>query len=271
MEKLIITVAPTGNVPTKSLTPHVPVTAAEIAEDVLACYERGASVAHIHARDEEGMPTSELAFFAEIVRAIEATGCPIIKQISTGARAGKSAEARAAALMLGQPSASLATGSSNFPRTANLNDPVLVEHLAKTMFAQNTKPEIEIFDAAMINNAVQLHKAGLIKAPLHFNLVLGVKGSLPATPKNLFFLVESLPPDSVWGVSIIGPEHVNLSVIAMGLGGNVRVGVEDNLYYSKGVLATNVALVERIANIARAMGREIATPADVLRIWGIRE
>lgn len=269
MEKLIITIAPTGNVPTKDMTPHVPVTPAEIAKDVLACYEKGAAVAHIHARNPEGKPTSELRYFKEIVQAIDETNCPIIKQLSTGARAGKTAETRAAALALNPLSASLATGSSNFPKTANLNDPALVEFLAKTMAERNIKPEIEVFDVAMIHNAVQLHKAGLVKAPLHFNLVLGVKGSLPATPKNLFFLVESLPPNAIWGVSVVGPQHVNLSVMAMALGGNVRVGVEDNIYYSKGVLATNGALVERIVNIAKAMGREIATPEDVRKMWSI--
>lgn len=269
MEKLIITVAPTGNVPTKSMTPHVPVTAEEIARDIVSCYEKGASVAHIHARDEEGKPTSELKYFAEIYRLLDDSGCPIIRQISTGARAGKTAEARAEALALNPTSASLATGSSNFPASANLNEPSLVNYLATTMLERNIKPEIEVFDAAMIHNAVELHKAGLIKAPLQFNLVLGVKGSLPATAKNLFFLVESLPPNSVWSVSVVGSQHVNLSVMAMALGGHVRVGVEDNVYYSKGQLATNSALVERIVNIAKAMGRDIATPEDVKRIWCI--
>jgi len=269
MEKLIITIAPTGNVPVKSMTPHVPVTAAEIARDVVDCYDRGAAVAHLHARDAEGSPTSDLEYFSKIMQAIDETGCPIVRQISTGARAGKTAEARAAALVLNPVSASLSTGSSNFPRSANLNEPALIEYLANVMLARNIKPEIEVFDAAMIQNAIELQKRVLIKAPLQFNLVLGVKGSLPATAKNLFFLVESLPPDSIWTVSVIGPQHVSLSVMAMALGGHVRVGVEDNIYYSKGVLATNVALVERIAAIAKAMGRELATPEDVRGIWGI--
>ncbi|SDE86605.1 3-keto-5-aminohexanoate cleavage protein [Sporomusa acidovorans] len=269
MEKLIITIAPTGNVPEKSMTPHVPVTPDEIAADIVACYQQGAAVAHIHARDEAGKPTAALTYFAEIIQKIDQAGCPIIKQISTGARAGKTAEARAEALILKPDSASLATGSSNFPHSANLNEPSLIEYLAKTMLDNKIKPEIEVFDAAMISNAVALRKRGYLTGRLQFNLVLGVKGSLPATPKNLFFLVESLPPDSIWSVSIVGAQHVNLSVMAMALGGHVRVGVEDNMYYSKGVLATNVALVERIAAIANAMGREFATPADVRRIWGI--
>lgn len=269
MEKLIITLAPTGNVPTKAMTPHVPVKPAEIANDIITCYEKGAAVAHIHARDELENPTCDIQYFAETMRLLDAAGCPIIRQISTGARGGKSGEARAAALALNPDSASLATGSSNFPSSINANDPQLIEYMAKVMLDKNIKPEIEVFDAAMINNAVNLQKAGLLKGPLLFNLVLGVKGSLPATAKNLFFLVESLPPDAIWSVSVIGPQHVNLSVIAMALGGHVRVGIEDNVYYSKGVLATNSALVERMAAIAKSMGRELATPADVKRIWGV--
>ncbi|WP_371381279.1 3-keto-5-aminohexanoate cleavage protein [Sporomusa aerivorans] len=268
MEKLIITIAPTGNVPTKLMTPHVPVTPAEIAKEVTECYEAGAAVAHIHARDEEQAPTTDIKYFAEIVRLLSETGCPIIKQISTGARGGKSGEARAESLTLNPESASLATGSSNFPASVNANAPSLVEYMAKIMLEKSIKPEIEVFDTAMIHNAVNLQQAGLLKGPLLFNLVLGVKGSLPATAKNLFFLVDSLPSDAVWSVSIIGPQHINLSTVAIALGGHVRVGIEDNIYYTKGVLATNAALVARIAAIAKSVGRELATPKDVLRIWG---
>ena len=270
MEKLIITIAPTGNVPTKEMTPYVPVTPEEIAADIIACYEKGAAVAHIHARDEGGIPTCDATYFAEIVRLLDEAGCPIVKQISTGARGGKTGEARAEALTLKPLSASLASGSSNFPASINANEPKLIEYMAHVMLTENIKPEIEVFDAAMISNAVYLQEKGFIKkGPLLFNLVLGVRGSLPATAKNLFFLVESLPSNAVWSVSVIGSQHVNLSVIAMAMGGHVRGGIEDNIYYTKGVLATNTALVERIAAIARSMGRELAKSEDVKTIWGI--
>lgn len=269
MEKLIITVAPTGNVPVKAMTPHVPVTPEEIAGDIVACYGEGASVCHIHARDDAGKPTHQEKHFAAIMERLTASGCPVIRQLSTGARAGKSAEERAEALALRPVSASLATGSSNFPTAVNANDPALVRFLADRMLALGIKPEIEVFDAAMIQNALDLKKEGLLKDPLVFNLVLGVKGSLPSTAKNLFYLVESLPEGAVWSVSIIGPPHVPLSTVAIALGGHVRAGLEDNIYYSRGVLATNQELIRRIAAIAGAMGREIAAPEDVRRIWGI--
>ena len=270
MEKLIITIAPTGNVPTKALTHHVPLTPLEIADDIELCRKKGAAVAHIHARDENGQPTCALATFAEIERLLSERGCDIVRQISTGARGGASGEARGEALALRPLSASLATGSSNFPASVNANSPQLIESLAEMMLEKNIKPEIEVFDAAMIHNALRLEKAGLLKGPLLFNLVLGVPGSLPATAKNLFFLVESLPPNAVWSVSVIGAQHVNLSAVAIALGGHVRVGLEDNIYYRKGELATNAALVERIAKIAASLGRDLATPQDVEKIWGCK-
>ena len=268
MEKLIITIAPTGNVPTKQMTPYVPLSAEEIADDIVACCKKGAAVAHIHARDNAGTPTCDKHYFTEILQVLQTKNCPIIRQLSTGARGG-AGEERAAVLGLCPDSASLATGSSNFPQSINANAPLFVEHMADTMLKNHIKPEIEVFDTAMIQNAVNLQKKGLLTSPLDFNLVLGARGSLPATARNLFFLVESLPADAVWSVSVIGKEHVNLSAVAIALGGNVRVGIEDNIYYTKGVLAQNAELVERIINIAKSMGREIATPEDVRRIWNI--
>jgi 3-keto-5-aminohexanoate cleavage enzyme len=269
LEKLILTVAPTGNLPTRALTPHVPLTPAEIAADIVACYREGAAICHIHARDNDEKPTHETEHFRSILAELDKYDCPIIRQISTGGRAGKTPEARAEALTLNPVSASLTTGSTNFPNMAYVNAPDLVDHLAGVMHERNIKPELEIFDAAMIANAMQLYKRGLLKEPLQFNLVMGIRGAIPATPKNLMFLVESLPANAVWSVSIIGPEHVPLSMIAMAMGGHVRVGVEDNIYYSKGVLATNVALVKRMAGIAKAMGRELATPDEARKILGI--
>jgi len=271
MDKLIITLAPTGNVPTKDMNPNVPMTPSDIAAQIYECWKEGAAVCHIHTRDKDGLPTSDVEVNRAVLAALDAyKDCDIIRQLSTGGRAGKTYHERGQMICLSPDMASLATGSSNFPTRANLNDPDTVSFLAKEMKTYGVKPEIEVFDSAMIDAAVRLCENGEVGAPMHFNLVLGMRGSLPARAKTLFYLYESLPPGSTWGVSVIGKEHVNLSVIAMALGGHVRVGLEDNIYYSKGVLATNRALVSRMVSIAKAVGRDIATAKEARSILGLR-
>lgn len=270
--KVIITIAPTGNVPTKQMTPHVPVTVQEIVDHVYECWQEGASIAHIHARNDEGVPTSDVGVFKQIMAGLaERKDCDIITQLSTGGRAGNSGQERGQMLSLAPEMASLATGSSNFPAKANLNDPDTIGYLSGEMTTYNIKPEIEVFDAAMLHNAVHLAKTGKIPSPLHINMVLGVPGSLPATPKNLFFLYESLPENCTWTVTAIGKRHVELSTMALALGGHVRVGLEDNIYFNQEQksLATNISLVRRIKDIALAMGLEIATPAEARAILSL--
>ncbi|NPV71632.1 MAG: 3-keto-5-aminohexanoate cleavage protein [Firmicutes bacterium] len=270
MNNLIVTVAPTGNVPTKEKTPHVPVTPEEIARSVYESYKAGASVAHIHARDERGLPTHRLDVFREIVERVREK-CDIIIQLSTGARAGKTAEERGECISLAPEMASLTTGSSNFPTTINSNPAELIEYLCRQMKQYGVVPEIEVFDSAMISNALDLEKNGLISPPLTFNLVMGVRGSIPASPKNLFFLVDSLPHGARWTCTAIGPLHLQLSTIAIALGGNVRAGIEDNVFYEKGVLATNPQLVERVVRVAEATGRGVATVAEAREILGLKD
>lgn len=270
--KVIITIAPTGNVPTRTLTPHVPLTPSEIAADIYACWKEGAAVAHFHTRDKEGNPTSDVAKNREVMAAIDQyADCTIIRQVSTGGRAGKSHIERGQMICLSPDMASLATGSSNFPAKCNFNDPETVSYLAAEMCKYKVKPEIEVFDTAMIWNAIRLVEKGEIMGPLHFNLVLGVAGSQPASVEALMYCYQNLPKDCTWGISAIGKNHVNLSTIAIALGGNVRVGIEDNIYYTKGVLATNLALVRRIKNIALAMGKELASPMEARQILGLTQ
>jgi len=195
--------------------------------------------------------------------------CDIIRQFSTGGRAGKSYTERGQMLCLAPEMASLSTGSSNFPTKGNYNDPETVAYLAGEMRKYKIKPEIEVFDTAMLWNAFKLAEKGEIFAPLHINLVMGVPGSQPASEKALFYLYDHLPKECTWGVTIVGKDHVKLSVIAMALGGNVRVGLEDNIYHVKGVLATNLGLLTRMKTIALAMGREIATPAEARKMLGL--
>lgn len=270
MEKLIITIAPTGNVPTKELNPYSPLTIDEIIDDIKKCREAGAAIAHIHVRDENQKPTSDRELFKQVLDRLDEENIDIIKQVSTGARGGANTiDWRGQMLDLNAHMASLSTGSSNFPTSVNANSPELIEALAKKMLDNNIKPEIEVFDVAMINNAVKLVKKGILKTPLHFNLVMNVPGSIPGTPKNLMFLVESLPPGSTWTVSGIGKSQIQMLTMAILLGGHVRTGLEDCLYYEKGVLATNEMLVKRVVRIANELGREIATVKEAKNILNL--
>jgi 3-keto-5-aminohexanoate cleavage enzyme len=268
MVKIIITVAPTGNVSTKENNPHVPITPDEIAEDIYKCYKEGAALAHLHARDKDGQPTAGLEVFREIVEKVKAR-CDIIIQISTGARGGKTDEERAAPLDLKPEMASLATGSSNFSSSVNANSPELIEFMAKRMLENNIKPEIECFDVAMITNAEFLAQKGLIKAPMHFNLVMNVSGSIKGTPKNLLHMREMLPRDATYSVMGVGNAHVQMIAMAIAMGGHVRVGLEDVMQYTRGVPASNVELVKRAVRISNECGRKIATPGESRKILGL--
>lgn len=273
MKKLIITIAHTGNVPTKEMNAYTPLTPEEIATDIDECASLGASIAHIHARDQEGKPTSDRDVFASILHNLSARGTNVIRQLSTGARGGENTIAyRGQMLDLGLDvkMASLATGSSNFPGSINANSPELIEALALKMKENGIKPEIEAFDLAMISNAVYLEKKGILKGPLHFNLVMNVPGSISGTPRNLLYMVESLPPGATWTLTAVGKCHVQLISIAIALGGHVRTGLEDVIYYDDNKqLASNPMLVKRAAEIASAIGRPIASPEEAMKILSL--
>lgn len=266
MEKLIITVALTGNVPTKTMNPNLPVTADEIAADVKRCCEAGASLFHIHARDAGQKPTLDIAVCKENVRKIKERAPQVILQLSTGARAGKDWEDRVKPVRLLPEMGSFTTGSNNLPGMVYENSPQFIEYLARVYQETGVKPEIEVFETGMINNALFLQSKGYIKAPLHFGFVLGAPGSMPGTVRNLLFLSESIPPGSTWCVAGIGKSEMTLSAAAVAMGGHVRVGLEDNLYMPDGSNASNVLLVEKVVRIAREMGREIATPDEARSI-----
>ena len=269
MEKLIITAALTGNVPTREMTPHVPLSPAEIADDVRRCVDAGASLVHIHARDTEGRPTLDKAIFEETARRIKASAPDVIIQLSTGARAGRDWEARANPVRLLPEMASFTTGSNNLPGIVYENSPDFLLFLAGVFHTTGVKPEIEIFESGMISNALFLQKKKLLEPPLHFDFVLGAPGSMAGTVRNLVFLADSLPPGSTWTVAGIGRSEIPLATAAIAMGGHVRVGIEDNLHLPDGRLATNAQLVATAAAIARTMGREIASPAEARRILSL--
>lgn len=266
MEKLIITVAATGSMPKKKDTPHVPITPAEIIETGVRCEAAGAAVFHVHVRNpEDESPSTEYQLFEEVYQGLKAK-TNLIVQISTGGRAGMAYEQRCARLRLKPEMASLTTGSVNFPTSVYENSPQLIESLARDMLQYGVKPEMEVFDTSMINNALELERKGLATGPLQFNFVMGLKGAIPATIENLVHLRSSIPADATWTISGIGPAQLPMNVHALLMGGHVRVGLEDNIYYRKGELASNERLVERIVRLAGEFDRQVAAPDEARRI-----
>lgn len=270
MEKLIITIAPTGNVPTKELNPFSAISNEEIVKDIKKCELLGASVAHLHVRDLNGLPTCDRKTFENLLISIKKENIKMITQLSTGARGGaNTAEYRGQMLDLNCEMASLSTGSSNFPNSVNSNSPELIESLAKKMYDNGIKPEIEIFDLSMIKNVNYYVKKGIIKPDLHFNLVMNVPGSIAGTPKNLMYLIDSLPNESTFSVSGIGKSQIQMLTMSILLGGHVRTGLEDLLKINN-KFATNVDLVKQIVNIANVLNREIATPNEARKILNLK-
>ena len=261
MERLIITVAPTGSLPRKEQNPHVPISPMEIAECALRCEEAGASILHVHVRDQDQASSDNPALFQEVVDLL-AGRSDLIIQISTGGRAGSTLESRKSRLAVPCEMASLTTGSVNFPRSVYVNPPELVEGLAREMQERGVKPEMEIFDVSMITNAIALRDMGLAQTPLLFDFVMGLKGAQPALLSHLAHLANLIPDGSTWTVAGVGPAQLTMGIHAVLMGGHVRVGLEDNLYYRKGELASNEMLVERVARLSRELGREVATPVQ---------
>jgi 3-keto-5-aminohexanoate cleavage enzyme len=270
--KLIVKLAPTGMIPTKADTPYVPITPEEIAEDVFRAWNLGVSIVHVHARDEAGRPTHKKEHFERIFELIR-DRCPdIIICATTSGRIAPQVEHRSEVLDFRPEMASLTMGSLNFPKYPNVNSLETIRSLAKVMREQAIIPELEIFEAGFINTSKYLARKGELIEPMHFNILLGSLGSAPADLKDLVYMVESLPPGCTWSATGIGRFQTRINVAAIIMGGHVRVGIEDSIYYNypKKELATNERLVERIIKIAREVGREIATPREAREMLGIK-
>ncbi|MFA6506126.1 MAG: 3-keto-5-aminohexanoate cleavage protein [Treponemataceae bacterium] len=270
MEKLIITVATTGGVTTREKTPYIPLDPKEIADEVYACWKAGAAIAHIHVRDKNGKPSLDFDTYKETVQRIK-DKCDIVLNLTTSGGLDAPDEVRIKPVELLPELASFDAGSVNFGPAVFQNSMPFLEKLAKAMQEKGVKPEVEVFEAGMINNALMIADKGLIKKPMHFQFVLGVPGAMPGNPKNLLHLVETIPADSTWSVIGVGKSHLPLSVMAIHMGGHVRVGMEDNVYLKRGVLAkSNTEFVERVVRIADEFERPIATPAEARGILGLR-
>jgi uncharacterized protein (DUF849 family) len=265
----IITVAITGAIPRKADTPAVPVTPSEQIESTHEAFEAGASVAHIHVRNPDESPSSEPELFALVQEGI-IKHCPkMIVQFSTGGR-GRSQNERGRMLYLKPDMASLATGSVNFPAQIYENPPQLVEELARSMLEYEVKPEIEVFDVAMLYNAKNLADRGLLKRPCQVQFVMGIPNALPARRKLLEFLISELKelmPDATWSAAGIGRHQLEVNQWCLELGGHVRTGLEDNIKFDKDRLArSNAELVSRLATMCGQYGRHAASAAEARQI-----
>jgi uncharacterized protein (DUF849 family) len=269
----IITVAITGSVPTKKDSPAVPITVAEQIESSHAAYEAGAALVHVHVRNDDGTTTSDPEKFARFLSGIR-KHCPdMIVQFSTGGRSGAGKE-RGGMLHLKPEMASLTTGSVNFAKIVYENHPTLINDLAAGMLAHDVKPEIEIFDLAMLYNAAKLVADGLLKPPVHVQFVLGIPGALPADREVLEFELEQLErvlPGATWTAAGVGRHQLTVNEWSLELGGHCRTGLEDNLRFDRERLATsNAELVKRVADLTAKFDRTVATPAEARRILGLR-
>ena len=262
---IVITTAITGSQPRKKDNPALPVTPQEQIESTHEAFEAGSSLVHIHVRDEDENSSSDPELFARVQEGIK-QHCPgMIIQFSTGGR-GREAEQRGAMMHLKPDMASLATGSVNFPSNIYENPPDLIESLAASMKENGVKPEVEVFDAAMLYNAVRLSEAGKIPKPLHVQFVTGIPGAMPTRRKLLEFLVDELhelAPDATWSAMGIGRQQFEVNKWTLQMGGHARTGFEDNVKLGRDALApNNAALVSLITDVAADYDRYPAGPEE---------
>lgn len=271
MEKLIITAAICGAEVTKENNPNVPYTVEEIGMEAEAAYKAGASIIHLHVREDDGTPTQDKERFRVCIEEIKRRCPDVIIQPSTGGAVGMSDEERLQPVELLPEMATLDCGTLNFGGDEIfVNTENTIKNFGKVMIEKNVKPEIEVFDKGMIDYAIRYAKEGYILEPMHFDFVLGVQ--MAATGRDLAFMVDSIPAGSTWTVAGVGRYEMPMAAMGIAMGGHVRVGFEDNVYLSKGVLAkSNGELVEKVVRIAKELGREIATPDEAREILGLKK
>jgi 3-keto-5-aminohexanoate cleavage enzyme len=262
-------------IPTREMTPFVPLSPREIADEVREARRYGISIVHIHARSEDGASTYKKEVFAEIIEAIRQTDEQLILCVSTSGRFWGELEQRSDCLKLtgdAKPDmASLTLSSLNFNTEASINSPQMIQALAQLMLDRGIKPELEAFDSGMINYAGYLVRKGLLRPPLYFNLILGNIACAQANLLSLGMMVNELPEGAVWSAGGVGDAQLKMNVAAMISGGGVRVGLEDNIWLTpeRKALASNTDLLKRINLIAQALQLEIATPEDVRAALGL--
>jgi 3-keto-5-aminohexanoate cleavage enzyme len=288
MDKLIITVAVTGSLTTREQNPNIPYTPEEIANSTIESWKAGASIVHLHVRDPlTGRPVQDIDLFKKTIRLIR-QACDIIINASTGGGPGMTFKERIAIIpalcaekAMKPEMASLNAGSTNFGILSRRQRSFVLDavqhnpwsellNFADIMRDHGVKPEIEIYEAGMINNARVLNEIDALKAPLHFQFVLGVLGGMQATVDNLVFLKNSVPLGSTWSLCTVGLDVFSLAAVAIVAGGHIRVGLEDCVYISTGLLAeSNAQMVSKIVRMSKEMGREVATPEEARQILNL--
>jgi 3-keto-5-aminohexanoate cleavage enzyme len=273
MDKVILTAAVTGSRPTKEMNAAVPYSPTEIAQAAVECCQAGAAIVHIHVRDPEtGRPDFRIELFQEVMDRVRAE-CDVILNLTTSGlflRGPDLIEKRLEPVALRPEICSLDIGSLNFSDRVFENPPEWGRAAAERMRQYGVKPEIEVFDVGHIHQARSLIEEGLVDPPPLFQLCMGVKWGIEATAENLLFLRSKLPPETRWSVLGVGRAQLPMAALAIVLGGNVRVGFEDNLYLHPGVLAeSNAQLVERVVDLARMLEREPATPDEARQLLGL--
>lgn len=270
-DPLIISCALTGTLATIDDNPHLPYDPEAIGRAAVEAWREGASIVHIHARDDRGSPAWEPEYFERAIDVIRSSGSDVVINLTTSysGTAEDNWEHRFAALHPGPELASFDCGSMNFGSMVFRNAPEFLGELARRMLEANVKPELEIFDTGQIANAVRLADRHLLAPPLFFQFVLGVAGGAPATVSELIHLAASIPSGSPWSVCGIGRAQLPLNVHAIAMGGHARTGLEDNLWYRKGVPASNAMLVERVRKIAELAERPIASPTDARAVLAL--
>lgn len=268
VDPLIITVAPVGAEVMPEQTPYLPVTPAQLGETAGAIRAAGASIVHVHCRNDDGTNTHDVERFRQAQTAIRVAS-DLIVQFSTGGAIGMTPDERSAPLVLRPEMATLTCGTVNFGDGVFENSFPIMRGIAKQIDAFGVTPELEIFDLGHIANAKRLAQEGAIRLPAHVDFVLGVPGALDASVERLIDCVRSLPPGCTWSVAGIGRMQLVLAAVAVAMGGHVRVGLEDNLYYEKGRLARNEELVARVVRIAGEIGRPVATPDQARQLLGL--
>lgn len=271
--KMIITVAVVGSRPTKKMNPAVPYSPKEIIQSALECYRAGAAVVHVHVRNPHtGEPAFKIELFKEVMEGIRLQSDMIVNLTTSGLflEGSDVISERLGPVHLKPDICSLDLGSINFQDRVFINPPIWAETAAKCMREQGVKPEIEVFDVGHIYQALDLIEKGLIDHPPYFQICMGVKWGVEATPENLLFMRSKLPSKAPWSVLGVGRSQLPMITMAILLGGNIRVGFEDNIYFKKGVIASsNAQMVEEAVGLASRLGRDIASPAEARRILGI--